>query len=120
MSSYQTAYWWQQTWESLNNQITYQYGPRIQYLEAVAHRDESTKGKWPRDLNYYARNSLKDMAEVQRYQDIMSEKFSEANLQDMDPAEIIYRLSKLSYDAVQEAQPYKKHRLGFRSPYKDG
>ena len=50
----------------------------------------------------------------------MSEKFSSANLENMDPAEIIHHLSKLSYDAVQEAQPDKKHRPGFRSPYKDG
>ena len=47
----------------------------------------------------------------------MSNKFSAANLEDMDPAEIIHRLSKLSYDAVQERQPGKP---GFRPPYKDG
>ena len=64
--------------------------------------------------------TLKDKAEVQRYQDIMTEKFSAANLENMDPAEIIHHLSKLSYEAVQEAQPDKKHRPGFRSPYKDG
>ena len=50
----------------------------------------------------------------------MAVKFSKANLQDMDPAEIIHHLSKLNYDAVQEAQPDKKHRPGFQSPYKDG
>ena len=61
-----------------------------------------------------------DKTEVQRYQDIMLEKSSEANLQDMDPAEIIHHLSKLSYDAIQEAQPDKTHMSGFRSPYKDG
>ena len=64
--------------------------------------------------------TLKDRAKVQRYQDIMSEKFSAANLEHMEPVEIIRHLSKLSYDAVQEAQPDKKHRPGFRSPYKDG
>ena len=50
----------------------------------------------------------------------MSEKFSEANLQDMDQAKIIHLLSKMSYDAVQEAQPVKKHRPGFRSLFKYG
>ena len=44
----------------------------------------------------------------------MSEKFSEANLQNMDHAIIIHHLSKLSYDAAQEAQ------TRFRSPYKHG
>ena len=43
------------------------------------------------------RTSKKDKVEVQRYQDIMSEKFSNANLQNMDPEEIIHHLSKLSY-----------------------
>ena len=38
----------------------------------------------------------------------------------MDPADTIHHLSKLSYDAVQQAQPDKKHRPGFRSTYKDG
>ena len=38
----------------------------------------------------------------------------------MEPAEIIHHLSTLSEDAVQEAQPDKKHRPGFRLPYKDG
>ena len=50
----------------------------------------------------------------------MSEKFSEANLQDMDPAELIYHLSTMSYDSVQEARPDMKYRPGFRSSYKDG
>ena len=50
----------------------------------------------------------------------MSEKFLAANLEGIDPAETIHHLLKLSYDAFQEAQPDKKHRPGFRSPYKDG
>ena len=63
--------------------------------------------------------TLKDKAEDQRYQYIIIEKFPPANLENMDPAEIIHHLSKLSYEAVQEAQPDKKNRPGFRSPYKD-
>ena len=78
------------------------------------------KGKAAKRLNLLCTElTLKDKAEVQRYQDTMSEKLSEANLQGMDPAEIIHHLSKLKYDAVQEAQPDKKHRPGFRSPFKD-
>ena len=50
----------------------------------------------------------------------MLEKFSEANVESMGLAETIHHLSKLSFDAVQEAQPDKKHRPGFRSLYKDG
>ena len=78
------------------------------------------KGKAKRLKLLLTELTLKDKAEVQRYQDIMSEKFSEVNLPDTDPAEIIHHLSKLSYQAVQEAQSDKKHRPGFRSPYKDG
>ena len=63
--------------------------------------------------------TMKDKAEVQRYQDIMSVTFSAADLEDLDPVETIHHISKLSYDAVQEAQPDKIHRPGFRSPYKD-
>ena len=40
--------------------------------------------------------TLKDKAEVRRYEDIISEKFSEAILQDMDLAEIIHFQSILS------------------------
>ena len=43
----------------------------------------------------------------------MPEKFSEAYLQDIDPAEIIHHLSKLSYNAITEAQPDEKHIPGF-------
>ena len=50
----------------------------------------------------------------------MSKKCTAVNLECMGPAEIIHHLSKPDYDAVEEAQPYKKHRPGFRSPYKDG
>ena len=63
--------------------------------------------------------TLKDKAEVQRYQDSLSEKFAAANLENMGSAEIIHHLSKLSYDAVQEAQPEKNYIIGFKSPYKD-
>ena len=38
----------------------------------------------------------------------------------MDPAAIVHHMSNLGYDAVQEAKPDKKHRSGFRLPYKDG
>ena len=99
MSSNQTGFWWPQTiWAP----YTILGGKGIQVLKLI--RTEL---------------ALTDKAEVLRYQDIMSVKFSEANLEDMDPAKIIH-LSKLSYDAVQEAQPDKKNQPGFRSPYKYG
>ena len=44
--------------------------------------------------------TLKNKAEVQRYQDIISKKFLTVNLENMDPAEIINHLSILSYDAI--------------------
>ena len=47
--------------------------------------------------------TLKDKTEVQKCQDIMTEKFLAVNLENMDPAEIIRHLSKLGYKAVQEA-----------------
>ena len=50
----------------------------------------------------------------------MLEKLSATNLENMDPAETIHHLFKLSYDAVQEAQTDDDHRPGFRSPYNDG
>ena len=57
--------------------------------------------------------TLKDKKDVQRYQDILSEKFSAANLENKEPEEIIHHLSKLSNEAVQEAQPDKTHKPGF-------
>ena len=82
---------------------------------------QARKGKANKRLKLLCTElTLKDKAEVQSYQDIISEKFSEENLQDNDAAEIIHHLSKLSYDAAQEAQLDKKHRPEFRLPYKDG
>ena len=59
---------------------------------------------------------MQDKAEDQRYQDIISEKFSNANQENIKSAEIIQQLSKVSYDAAQEAQPDMAHRPGVRSP----
>ena len=59
------------------------------------------------------RTNIKNKTEVKRYQDILLEIFSVANLENMEPEEIIHHLSKLSYEAV------KTHNPSLRSAYKD-
>ena len=44
----------------------------------------------------------------------MSKNISATNLETMDPAEIIHSLSKLSFDAVQEAQPRQEPQTRFQ------
>ena len=97
--------------------------PLWAHYAVAGGRKRQQRGKAKRLQLLHTELTWKDKMEVQRYQDIVSEKFSVANLENMVPEEIIHRLSRLSYELVQEPQPkaltnIRRHIYGFQKQRK--